>query len=102
MPDGGVIMVASYVDDLAFVVSDLVQHAYFVGLMRSRFEIDEGEGAAVEWLLGMAINQDMVEGFIRMDMETAITKLAEGLLTKEELVKSSSIQHPMLSTSLLS
>ena len=50
----------------------------------------------------MAINQDMVEGFIRMDMETAITKLAEGLLTKEELVKSSSIQHPMLSTSLLS
>jgi hypothetical protein len=101
MPDGGVIMVASYVDDLTFAVSDPAQHAYFMDLMRSRFEIDEGEGAAVEWLLGMAINQDMVEGFIRMDMETAITKLAEGLLTKEELVKSSSIQHPMLSTSLL-
>ncbi len=47
MPDGGVIMVASYVDDLAFAVSDPAQHAYFMDLMRSRFEIDEGNGAAV-------------------------------------------------------
>ena len=101
MPDGGVIMVASYVDDLTFAVSDQSQHSYFMDLMRARFEIDEGEGAPVEWLLGMAIQQDLEAGFIRMDMETAITKLAEGLLTKEELAKASSIQHPMLSTSQL-
>jgi len=34
-------------------------------------------------------------------METAITKLAEGLLTKEELVKAEAITHPMLSTARL-
>mmetsp|Transcript_73067 Transcript_73067/g.147061 ORF Transcript_73067/g.147061 Transcript_73067/m.147061 type:complete len:370 (+) Transcript_73067:532-1641(+) len=33
---------ASYVDDLTFAVSDPSQHSYFMGLMRARFEIDEG------------------------------------------------------------
>jgi len=67
-------------------------------LMRARFKIDEGEGAAVEWLLGMDINQDFIKGFIRMDMATSITKYVEGLSTKEELEKKSSVQHPMLTT----
>ena len=101
MPGGGVILVATYVDDLTFAISNPDDHAYFMSMLRSRFVIDEGEGAPVEWLLGMAIDQDLEKGTVRMNMETAITKLAMGLLSKEELVKASDVQYPMLATSML-
>jgi hypothetical protein len=101
MPDGGVILVVTYVDDCTFAVSNAEHHTYFMSMMRSRFVIDEGEGAPVEWLLGMAIDQDLEKGTVRMNMETAITKLALGLLTKEEIVKASDVHYPMLATSVL-
>mmetsp|Transcript_728 Transcript_728/g.1558 ORF Transcript_728/g.1558 Transcript_728/m.1558 type:complete len:617 (-) Transcript_728:444-2294(-) len=101
MPDGGVILVVTYVDDLTFAVSNPDDHSHFMSMMRSRFVIDEGEGAPVEWLLGMAIDQDLEEGSVRINMETAITKLAMGMLTKEELVKASDVHYPMLSSSML-
>ena len=69
-------------------------------ILRKRFVLDPEEGAPVEWLLGMAIHQDMEAGTVRMDMETAITKLAHGILTPEEIVKASFIDHPMLVTPL--
>ena len=101
MPDGGIILVATYVDDVTFSTTNPSGHAYFMDMLRSRFEVPEGEGAEIEWLLGMAITQEIAAGFIRMDMETAITKLAEGLLTKEEIAKSAAVSHPMLSTARL-
>ena len=73
---------------------------YFMDMLRQRFTIDPGEGEPVEWLLEMAISQDLKAGTVRMDMETAITKLAHGILTPEEIVKASFIDHPMLVTPL--
>lgn len=101
MADGGIILVATYVDDVTFSTTNPSGHAYFMDMLRSRFEVPEGEGAEIEWLLGMAITQDIAAGTIRMDMETAITKLAEGLLTKEEIAKAGAVSHPMLSTARL-
>jgi hypothetical protein len=96
MPDGGVILAVLYVDDCTFAVSNMEHHPYFMSMLRSRFVVPEGEGASVEWLLGMAIDQDVEKGTVRMNMETAITKLALGLLTKEELVKAADVCLPML------
>ena len=62
-----------------------------MALLRERFVIDADEGQPIDWLLGMAITQDIDAGTVHLDMETAITKLAEGILTPEELVKSRSI-----------
>ena len=103
-PDGRIILAVLYVDDCTFAISEEKKeegHRYFMDMMRSRFVIDEGEGAPVDWLLGMAIEQNLEQGTVRINMETAITKLAIGLLTPEELIKSADVTHPMLSTSML-
>jgi hypothetical protein len=70
-------------------------------MMRERFVIDETEGKPIEWLLGMAIHQDLDRGTLSMNMEVMITKLAHGVLTQEELAKSKSVRTPMSTTPLL-
>ena len=89
-----------FVDDVSFSCPDIETRDYFMDILRKRFVLDPEEGAPVEWLLGMSIHQDMEAGTVRMDMETAITKLIHGILTPEELVKASFIDHPMLVTPL--
>lgn len=101
MPDGGVILTATYIDDVTFAVSKPEHFDYFMSMLRSRFAVEEGEGAPIEWLLGMAIDQDLEKGTVRMNMETAITKLAVGLLSAEELTKAADVQFPMYSTAAL-
>jgi hypothetical protein len=101
LPNGRVILACTYVDDVTFAVSDVETRDLFMDLLRKRFVIDAGEGEPIEWLLGMAIHQDLVEGTISMNMEMAITKLAHGILTPEELTRSSSVRYPMLVTPLL-
>jgi hypothetical protein len=86
---------------LSYSVTDQETADYFLALLRERFVIDADEGQPIDWLLGMAITQDIAAGTVHMNMETAITKLAQGLLTPEELVKSRSIRTPMLLTPLL-
>ena len=58
------------------------------------------EGAPIEYILGMAITQDLVAGTIKMSMELPITKLCLSVLSDEELVKSESVDTPMLPTPL--
>ena len=101
MADGRVILAVTYVDDVTFAVSDDVDHAYFMSMLRSRFEIEDGEGKPIEFLLGMAIDQDLDAGTIRMSMEAPIVKLAHGILTPEEIVKNADVGSPMLSTAVL-
>jgi hypothetical protein len=101
MPGGGVILVATYVDDLSFAVSKKEYGPDFMKMLRTRFEVDEGEGAPIKWLLGIAIVQDILKGTVRLNMETAITKFALGVLTPEEIVKSMDVTTPMCSTSQL-
>ena len=48
----------------------------------------------------MDIEQDIELGTIHLNMEMMIAKLAKGLLTAEELTKSSSVRYPMLVTPL--
>ena len=72
-----------------------------MSVLRSRFEVDESEGKPIEFLLGMAIEQNLNAGTVRMDMEMAIVKLAHCILTPEELVKSADVKFPMLQTSAL-
>jgi hypothetical protein len=54
--------------------------------MRKRFFISEDEGKPIEWLLGMAIKQDIVMGTVSMNMTSMIDKLANliFLLMKKE------------------
>ena len=73
----------------------------FLAELREHFDVKEGEGQPVDWLLGMAVSQDIDRGTIRISMEMMIRKLAEGLLTEEELARSKSVRTPMLKTPLL-
>ena len=88
------------VDDLTFGVSNQDTADELMRDLRERFAIDEGEGAPIDFLLGMEITQDLAKGTVFMKAELMITKLAMGLLTKEELAKSASVDHPMLITPL--
>ncbi len=83
------------VDDLLYGVVDSASADAFLAELRERFEIADGEGAAADFVLGMAIKQDMSLGLIHLSMELAISKLVGSLLTPEELVKSSSVDTPM-------
>ena len=84
------------VDDLTLCVPEAAHADEFLAMLRERFVIDEGEGKPIEFLLGMAVHQDLQAGTIRMDMSMAIEKLARGVLTEEELVRSRGVHHPML------
>ena len=64
--------------------------------LRERFEIDEGEGGPVEYLIGIAVDQNKEKGTIHLSMDAAITKLCHGSLTPEELAKAATIDTPML------
>ena len=99
--DGGMVLVCLYVDDITYAVSrdDLADN--FLAELRERFVIDEGEGKPIEYLLGIAIHQNMSEGTVHMNMEMAITKLCMSILTKEELVKACSVTAPMLQAPLV-
>jgi len=99
--DGGMVLVCLYVDDITYAVSrdDLADN--FLAELRERFVIDEGEGKPIEYLLGIAIHQNMLEGTVHMNMEMAITKLCMSILTKEELVKACSVTAPMLQAPLV-
>ena len=101
LPDGKVILACTYVDDITYGVSDQATADSFLSMLRSRFVIDEGEGSPIDFLLGMAVHQDIAQGTIHFNMEMAITKLCLSILTKEELVKASMISTPMLITPLL-
>lgn len=100
LDDVSVILVCTYIDDVTYAVSSKVHADAFLGEMRERFVIDEGEGKPIEWLLGMAVSQDLKAGTISMNMELAITKLALGVLTPEEIEKSKGVRYPMLLTPL--
>ena len=101
LPDGGIIMACTYIDDVTYGASspDLAQR--FLSEMRERFVIEEGEGKQIDFLLGMAVTQNLAAGTIRLDMAMAITKLCSGALTDEELAKSSLVDTPMLPQPLL-
>jgi hypothetical protein len=100
LPNGKVILASTYVDDITFSVTDVQTRDLFMDMIRRRFTVDQDEGEPVEWLLGMAIHQDLDQGSIPMNMEMAITKLAHGVLTTEELAISKNVHLPMLVTPL--
>jgi len=86
-------------DILVAAPSDAAANS-FCAELSERFVIDEGKGKPVDFLLGMSIVQDLKAGTVSLSMETAIKKLAEGLLTEEELVKARGVHYPMLVTPL--
>jgi hypothetical protein len=73
----------------------------FMSELRERFDVGDDQGKPVDWLLGMGITQNLDAGTIKMNMEMMITKLAQGLLTEQELTRSSSVLTPMLVEPLL-
>ena len=90
----------TYIDDAKYAVSSQGAADSFLSELRERFVIDECEGKPIDWLLGMALSQDLAAGTVHMHMELAIAKLALGILTSEEIVKSRSARHPMLAQPL--
>jgi hypothetical protein len=101
LPSGEVIYAAVYVDDVTYACSSQTAADDFLAELRKRFVIDEGQGKPIDFLLGMAVDQDLKAGTIHLNMQMMIKKLAEGVLTPEELVKSKSVRYPMLVTPLL-
>ena len=95
LPSGKIIMCVTYIDDITYSATDKATADEFLADLKKRFVIEDGEGAPVSWLLNMKIHQDLLAGTISMNQEVAITKLAESLLSKEELVKASGIHYPM-------
>ena len=100
-PDGSVILAVTYVDYCTFAVSVDSGHEFFMSVLRSRFEIDESEGKPIEFLLGMANEQNSNARAVRTNMEMAIVKFAHGISTPDEFVKKLDVNFPMLSTSAL-
>ena len=100
LPTGKVVYCAVYVDDLTYAVSDQGTADSFLADIRQRFEVAEDQGKPIDFLLGMAIEQNLKAGTIHINMEMMITKLAKGILTAEELVKGTSVRYPMLVTPL--
>ena len=68
------------IDDLTMCLEDPSQLDQLMSELRQRFTIKEGEGQPVDWLLGMRIHQNVEEGYLSMDQELAITKLAKVIL----------------------
>ena len=102
LSDGKVILACTYIDDVTYGVSDQATADLFLAELRERFVIDEGEGQPIDFLLGMSVSQDIAAGTVHMNMELAISKLVQGILTPQELVKAKSVDYPMLTTPLTS
>ena len=81
LPNGKKILVCCYVDDITFAVSDESVGEEFLNSMRKKFFIEADEGKPVEWLLGIAIQQDVVAGTVHLHMSTVIDKLANLVLS---------------------
>ena len=99
-PDGSKMLAAVYVDDITLACSGDEARDAFMAEIRERFVVDEGEGAPIDYLLGMAISQNLDAGTIKISMELPITKLSLSVLTKEELAKADLVDTPMLPTPL--
>ena len=98
--DGSKILVCVYVGDVSYACVDQATADGFLSEMRELFEIEDGEGAPIEWLLGMAITQDLKNGTVKMNMEMAITKLAGAVLSPEEKRKAEGVDTPMVTCGL--
>jgi hypothetical protein len=85
---------------ITYAVSSKGAASSFLSELSERVVIDEGEGKTIEWLLGLAVSQDLVAGTVHMHMELATTKLALGMLTSEEIVMSRLVRYPMLAQPL--
>ena len=93
--------IGAYIDDLVICLEDPKRMPFIMSQLRERFTIKEGEGAPVDWLLGMRVRQNLDEGYISIDQELAISKLANALLSSSEIETASSVRHPMLHSKLL-
>ena len=100
VPGVGPVYCATYVDDIVYCVPTDAAAADFLRDLRERFEIGADQGKPIEFLLGMGVTQDLAAGTVALDMDVAITKLARGLLTPEELRKAEGVHYPMLVTPL--
>jgi hypothetical protein len=102
LADGKIILACTYIDDVTYGVSDQATADLFLAELRDRFVIDEDEGQPIDFLLGMSVTQDLAAGTVHMNMELAISKLAQGILTPQELEKAKGVDYPMLITPLTS
>ena len=76
-------IITSYVDDCTVAVMDDKARDELMSEMRERFEIKEGEGQPINYLLGILIKQDLEAGTVTLTQELASTKLSDAFLTEE-------------------
>ena len=88
-------VIATYVDDCTVACTDDEARDELMAEMRQRFEIKEGEGMPIKYLLGILINQDLSKGTISLTQELAAQKLADAFLTTEEKQMAFKVRHPM-------
>lgn len=101
LSNGKKMYVCCYVDDITYAVEDESDGQKFLQDMRSRFFIGEDEGNPIEWLLGMAIKQDIKAGTVSLNMASMIDKLANLVLDDCERVKALDVRTPMCVTPLV-
>ena len=90
----GRIIVAVYVDDVTYATDSDEMAAEFLAGMRERFDIGADEGNDVEWLLSIAIDQDLKAGTVSMSQQTYIEAVADRFL--DEFEKQQRPNTPML------
>ena len=90
----GRIIVAVYVDDVTYATDSDEMAAEFLAGMRERFDIGADEGTDVEWLLSIAIDQDLKAGTVSMSQQTYIEAVADRFL--DEFEKQQRPNSPML------
>ena len=88
-------------DDCTLACADDEARDEIMAEMRERFEIKEGEGMPINYLLGILIQQNIEDGTVTLTQELAATKLADAFLTDEEKVRAASVRHPMLHSVIL-
>ena len=83
-----------YVDDVTYATDSDEMAAEFLAGMRERFDIGADEGNDIEWLLSIAIDQDLKAGTVSMSQQTYIEAVAGRFL--DEFEKQQRPNSPML------
>ena len=94
-PDEGIVLVATYVDDLTICATTVALKDKFLTFLRQHFEIGDSEGGPIDYMLGISVVQDIVAGTIRLSMAPTIVKLGSRFLTEHERLELSSVTTPM-------
>ena len=82
-PNGGQLIVLTYVDDLT-IIGTKNQTEWLMEKLRNRFSLQESETGDIEFILSMSVERDRKLGTLTLNQTHAIEKLAKSIGIEEE------------------